>query len=230
MNIVVGSAFRNSTGYLKRYFAQLDALHAHVGPKHFITLNAVEGDSTDDTTNQLMREAEKRSYLETVFTRHEHGGPWFGSTEEHARMVAMTGVGNAILQGVGSDEDVLVYIESDLIWDPHTIGSLVDIAYERRDGADIVAPLIFAGEHFYDVFCYRKNGDRFSPFHPYHRDLNLNGLTEVDSVGSCLVMRAEIARQIRMPPAGVLLGFCAEARKAGYRVFVDSRFSIRHPA
>jgi hypothetical protein len=94
---------------------------------------------------------------------------------------------------------------------------------------DVVSPLVFAGEAFYDIWAFRKSGIRFGPFYPFHHELVLDGLTEVDSVGSCLVMRAAVARAVRMSD-GALVEFCNNARSRGYRVWVDAREQIRHPA
>lgn len=230
MNIAIGSAFRNAAGpQVERFLRQVCALSLHAGKGHRVRVIAAEGDSVDGTAMDLVAQARHLGVpLELIVCAH--GGPWFGSTETPERMAALTKVGNAILCGVRPDDDVLVYVESDLLWDAHTIGSLVDIAHERRHGADVVAPLVFAGELFYDIYAFRKGGRRFSPFPPYHPDLRPNGLTSVDSAGSCLVMRAEIAREVQMPDGGVLVGWCDAARQRGHCVAVHTGFSVRHPA
>jgi hypothetical protein len=86
---------------------------------------------------------------------------------------------------------------------------------------------VFAGEAFYDIFAFRKSGRRFAPFPPFHEELG--GLTEVDSAGSCLVMKADVARQCRMNDKSGLVSFCDDARAKGFQVWVDPSLRIYHP-
>lgn len=229
MNIAVGSAFRNSVRGLGAYFGRVKALEVHVGGQHRVRVIAAEGDSTDGTAQALAIGARQRG-LPIDVRPCGHGGPVYGSTEHPARLDALTGVGNAILEGVRPDDDVLVYIESDLVWDSDTVGCLIDMAAERRGGFDVVAPMVWAQPGvFYDIFAYRKDGQRFGPFAPYHPGLAAEGVTEVDSAGSCLVMRGSIAREVRLPRGRVLVGWCEEARALGYRVGVARGLGVQHP-
>lgn len=227
MRIAVGSAFRDCEGAVARYADRVAALALHAGPSHSVEVIAAVGDCSDSTARTLAR-ALARAGVAARFVPCDHGGPRFGSTEEPARLEALTLVGNAILDGVREDDDVLLYAESDLAWDPHTAGTMIDMAADRRGGFDVFAPLVFAGDLFYDVWGFRINGERFSPFPPYHIAL-ADGLCEVDSVGSFLAMRGEIARTVRMPPGGCLVGFCDEARRAGHRIAVAPNFRVAHP-
>lgn len=221
MNIVVGSAFRNSVHYLGRYFAQIDALRKHFDPAHTVRVIAVEGDSKDKTRKILPRPG-----VEVVTAAH--GGPVYGSTEHSERMIALSKVGNSIFGAVKDTDDVLVYVESDLLWDPQTINSLIEKAITQEGGFDVFAPLIFAGQCFYDVWGFRKDGARFSPFAPYHSGMN-GSLTEIDSAGSCLVMRSIVARECRIRNDYCLVGWCEDARAHGYRIAVCSDLRIHHP-
>lgn len=224
MNIAVGSAFRNSANRIPVYLRQVGLLQTHVGPEHNVRVIAVEGDSTDSTKDVLLSSPDWVHYHEC-----SHGGPIYGSTEDPARMRALSSVGNTILAGVTQTDDVLVYVESDLIWDAHTIGSLVDIAFEGRDNTDIVAPLIMAGDLFYDIWAFRRDGNRFSPFWPHFPGLYDTVSLPVDSAGSCLVMRAEVARQCRIRDDNALVGFCDDATSKGFNIRVDHRWVVRHP-
>lgn len=227
MNIVIGSAFRNSAHYVPRYLDQVAQLKKHAGPKHSIRVIAVEGDSSDNTEGALMLSSMAK-HITMQVVKHEHGQPWFGSTENTERLKALSQVGNAIFNSVRDSDDVLVYVESDLLWDFHTIGSLIDMAERRDGGFDVFAPMVFAGSFFYDIWGFRKNGERFVPMKPYHIGMEI-GLTEVDSVGSCLVMRGEIARKCRIRNDYCLVGWCEDARANGYRIAVHPDFVVRHP-
>lgn len=235
MNIVLGSAFRNAAGaQIDRWTLQCYSLSMLLsGMGHSFRMVAVEGDSTDNTRGDLeyLQLAQRKPV--TIITCN-HGQRIFGSTEEADRLEALSQVGNAILSGVDESDDILIYVESDLIWDSYTIVCLIDRLKEDRD---VVAPLIFAGEHFYDIFVYRGlDGERFSPFPPHHTSLIAPSSgafwphpVEVESAGSCLVMRAEVARKCRIRDNRALLGFCKDMRENGYHIFVDPTQRIYHP-
>lgn len=183
----------------------------------------------------MLAQYAKMRNFDLVIVECNHGGPHFGSTEHPDRMEALSKVGNAMLSSVGDNHDVVIYVESDLIWDAETICSLVEHVIGKpgvnylHGECDVAAPLIFAGEHFYDIFVFRKDGDRFSPFPPYHSGLASYGLTDVDSAGSCLVMKGEVARRCRIRNSDVLIGFCADAKSQGYRICVDPSLRVNHP-
>lgn len=231
MNIAIGSCFRNSAGYpINRWMRQVARLQDWAAHRwHDLNLICVWGDSTDDTRQELINCTSAlcgaRTTAEVV--ERSHGGPVFGSTEAPERMKALSYVGNGIFESVGPDIDILIYVESDLMWQPETLGRLMN----RLNETDIVAPLVFAGQAFYDIWGFRSlEGERFGPFHPYNRTLRHDGqLTEVSSVGSCLVMRGEVARECRIIDDECLVGFCKDARSKGYRVSVDSSERIEHP-
>lgn len=241
MKIALGSAFRNSKSRLARYFEQVQALQdALLARGDSLHLGLVEGDSTDRTLTLLQQKLV--SFTGTIIDR-SHGGPVYGSTEHPDRFRALQGVGNGILESCPLDADVLVYVESDLLWDAATIIQCID---RLKVGVDVIAPMIFAGTTFYDVFAFRGlDGSRFAPFAPYHMSVAEagavtssispsglsvpGGLVEVSSAGSCLVMRAEVAWQCRVPPEDGLVGFCRDARTKGFKIWADFDGIVRHP-
>lgn len=224
MNVVLGSAFRNAGKHqVARYMSQAAELR-NVLNGHTFRVRAVEGDSVDDTAEQLRAEAATRNLTLDLAIRN-HGGPVYYSTEQPERMAALSMVGNGILEGVNDQDDVLVYVESDLIWQADTMVRLMN---QLGIGRDVIAPMPFAGSAFYDIWAFRVNGTRFGPFAPFYSKLRLDQPTPVDSVGSCLVMKAEVARQVRMT-TGALVEFCANARGVGFKIFCDARERIQHP-
>lgn len=227
MNVALLSFFRNAAGgQVQRYMTQAAGLRDAMAARGWhLRLISVYGDSQDATGDRLLVEAE-RHRLACTRVRRDHGGPVFGSTEHPARLAALSYVGNGGLEAILPQDDAVFYVESDLLWQPSTVLALLD---ELKPGLDVVAPLVFAGELFYDVFVFRKNGQRFSPFHPYHGELNLHGLTPVDSVGSAFVMRGDVGRSCRIRNNDVLLGFCADAWANGFTVNVDARQAVHHP-
>lgn len=238
MNLCVVSAFRNMTGRIDRYFDQVEALYRHglrSDPTFTIRVVAVEGDSFDRTYKDLLwKKLLIASRIQLDIISHHHGRRVFSSTEDEDRLLALTQVMKTGMAAVDPrTDDVVLYVESDLLWDPHQVGSTIDMAYRREQGFDIVAPLVFAGENFYDVFCYRGlDGERFAPFKPYHKQLADNAIdpiSEVSSVGSCLSFRSDLARKV-VPIGEIgLLSWCAGARQLGYKIGVDVRFKVNHP-
>lgn len=221
MNIVIGSAFRNSQHYLARYFAQVEALQRRMCRS--VRVIAVEGDSADETREVLAQ----NPIVELV--KYDHGRPWFGSTEAADRMRELSKIGNLIFDHVTKDDDVLVYVESDLIWDAETIGTLITMAINRTESYDVFVPMVFAGENFYDVWGFRGlDGARWAPFHPYHSERQPE-LTELSSAGSCLVMRAEVARAVRIVDDMCLVGWSKDARRKGYRIATHGELRVTHP-
>lgn len=226
MNIVVGSAFRNFAGRVEPYMKRVAALKAHGAPWGArVRVIAVEGDSKDDTWGTLETHAIIHG-IDVERVKHNHGGRVFGSTEHEDRMIAMSGVGNAIFESVKPTDDVLFYVEADLLWDPHTAGSLIDMAYRRDGGFDVFAPYVAAGPHFYDIWGFRMSREeRFSPLYKGEDKEPF----EVYSAGSCLAMRGEVARRCRIRNNYCLVGWCEDAREQGYSIACAPMFRVNHP-
>lgn len=215
------SMFRSMPeAYLSRYFAQVSGLP---GGAHII---AVEGDSADDTRARLRRHLE-RSGRSFDLVIHEHGGPHYGQVTDPERFRQRTGCKNAGLDRVPASADVVVYVEGDLIW---TAADFVSLAGKLEDGVDVIAPSVWAGYSFYDIWGFRDlDGRWFESGPPYSPSLNDDELTEVGSAGSCLVMRAQVAHMCRMTDEEEIVGFCKDARSKGFRIFTDWNTRIYHP-
>jgi len=230
MRICVTSAFRDcSDAQLLRWVGQVRQLALSAGSFHDVCAIAVEGDSKDYTHRRLCIFAKQRG-IDLKLVKQDLGTPRYGSTEDPARMAALSKVLNEAFDNLEEDVDMVMHVESDLIWSPETVIDLIDLV---GSGRDIVAPLVFAGEHFYDVWGFRgMDGSRFAPFPPYHASVlaNQGKMTEVSSVGSCLVMRGDIARQVRIENGGALVGWCENARSKGHKIWVEPRLAVRHPA
>lgn len=229
MRVAIGSAFRNCSPNAPRYMERVAALVQHLPDLSFRVI-AVEGDSVDNT-RQALRIAADYHGVDLDLRTCNHGGRDFGSTEEPDRMVALSKVGNAIFDGVREDDGVLVYVESDLRWDPETIAEMIAQAWNREGGFDVFAPLVMAGPSFYDIWGFRGlDGRRFSPHYPFFPGLFPDEVRdsafEVGSVGSCLVMRTEVARACRIRNDYCLVGWCEDARSQGYRIAVNSTLKV----
>lgn len=225
MKVAVGSAFRNMGPRVMLYMERVAALRDAL-PNDTLRVIAAEGDSTDNTRDALKLAADYHD-VRLNFVECSHGQRIFGSTEEADRMIALSKVGNAIFEGV-QDDDVLVYIESDLVWDAATIISLIHNARERTGGYDVFAPIVMAGKAFYDIWGFRgMDGERWIPFFPYHKECAMQdpehgtvypAMVEMSSVGSCLVMQGCVARVCRIRRNYCLVDWCEDARYHGYRI------------
>lgn len=221
MRVAIGSAWRNSDHNVAPYLRRVAQLRDALGVGCSVRIIAAEGDSCDRTRDSL-RMLSGIVELETEIIDVSHGGPDFGSTEAPERMVALSKVGNAIFDAVKEDDDILLYIESDLRWNAEVAETLIHAAAARVAGFDVFAPMVFAGRAFYDIWGFRTlDGVRFGPFEPYSQALNSDWrVCEVGSVGSCLAMRGEVARKTRIRNDYCLVGWCEDARNNGYRIGV----------
>ena len=225
MNVVICSAFRNSTGYIDRYFAQVDALSTALAKRgDHLSLILGYGDSDDGTGEHLFEAATLSIGARLIDV--SHGGPVFASVVDAQRFKQLAYVGNRILANVPSDADVVIWIESDLIWKPETLARLI---YHKLP---VVAPMVYERRSggFYDTWGFVKNGLNFTKHYPYHRSLlGVIGIAEVDSVGSCVVMRGDVAKGLVIPEADLLVGACRELRNNGYTIWLDSSLEVLHP-
>lgn len=221
--IVLGSAFRNSAGSVGTYMRRAEKLAQLVGG---LTVIAVEGDSKDATQEALRMSARKR-HLPLRLVECNHGGPVFGSVETEERFVALSKVGNAIFDAVAPTDSLLLYVESDLDWEPAAMAELLRRAATQYGGFDVHAPLVKAGQCFYDVWGFRDlEGHRFGPMKPFHHALSDRPM-EISSAGSCLAMRAEVARAVRIRNNYCLVGWCEDARNQGFRIAVHPDLAVR---
>ncbi len=228
MRVVIGSAFRNMGGRLGRYFTQVEGLRRHLEKEYPETGNlriiAVEGDSKD-RTREVLAEGASKLGLDLELLTHNHGHPPFGSVETVERMTALTDILNMGLDAARPDDDIWIWVECDLVWSPRQMLGLVRAATQL---AAICAPMVWAGDAFYDVWGFRGlDGTRFSSLAPYHTDYSPQRLTELSSAGSCLVMPAHIAREVRAKDPEALVAWCRSARSHGYKIYLKPDFEVR---
>jgi hypothetical protein len=197
-------------------------------PQHSFDAALVEGDSTDNTWD-LLNEA-----FPGQVVKRAHGGPIFGSgspcIEQRERQKSYADSG--ILDQITSLHEALIYVESDLVWEPGTMIRLLD----RLQEVDAVVPLCLCDnrEHmFYDTWAYSSGGIGFRdppPFHPMFKTPSPNGMYPMDYAGSCFVVRGDVARVCKFePPEREVLSFCDSMRSHGYKLWVDPKVNVRHP-
>jgi len=215
------SMFRTtSRARLDRYFAQVAMLPPDT---HVIS---VEGDSIDDTRFRLCEHLRSCGKPATLVV-YEHGGPHYGQVISRERFTQRAACKNAGLSYVEETADAVIYVEGDLIWEAM---DLMKMVAQLRPGVDVIAPSVWAGEAFYDIWGFRDlTGERFTSGAPYSTSLCLDGLTEISTAGSCLVMRGEVARACRATDEEEIVGFCKDATSRGFHIYADWQTRIFHP-
>jgi hypothetical protein len=231
VNLVVGSCFRNSAGaHIARYRDRIARLQALCDARG-ITLHvvAIWGDCRDRTEAELWAALRPLNLHELLVYRRDHGFPEYGSSEHPDRLAGFAHAANGVFEAVGDGADAVVYVESDLIWEPETLLAAVR---QLRQGIDIIGIPTFCGtsDTFYDTWGFRTpDGRRFGPFPPYWDEMRQDRLHEVGTVGGCVVMRGEVARACRCSKEEAIVGLCKDALGKGYKIWTDWRLRVEHP-
>lgn len=234
MNVVIASIFRDSASYVDRYVGQVTAIRDALASRGD-TLRAVwgEGDSIDRTAVKLAEVARKAGITFDLIDV-AHGGPKFGSVNAEQRWRQISYCCNTVLDQIPQDADVVVYVESDLVWNADDLIDLIDDV--SQFGLDAIAPMSMAYDEaparFYDTWGHRSGGVRFEPYAPFHEGLadNPNRALPLDSAGSCIVMRGEVARTCRFtPPEMGIVGFGHDLNAKGFTMLLDPSTSVYHP-
>lgn len=224
MRVAIASAFRNSGRSVYAYMQRVSLLRTVM--KCEVRVIAVEGDSTDDT-RKLLQTAARKEHLPLDLRTCNHGGPVFGSVESAERFRCLSLVTNAIFDAASIEDDVFVFVDSDLIWGPQTMDSLIRHAHHTTGGFEIHSPMVMAGELFYDIWGFRGlDGRRFSPFPPHYPGLGEDPF-EIGSAGGCLAMRSLYAQNARVRNDYALVGWCEDARSRGLKIAVHPTLRIR---
>lgn len=225
MNVTLCSAFRNATPYLPRYLDQcyqLDALLYTQG--HSLRFVWGEGDSTDATLKTL---ESFMGLFKATIVDCTHGGQVYGSIESWLRFKQLSHVGNVIWAAIPKDTDAVIYVESDLIWEPATLVKLL----EALTVYPAVVPMIMdspPADTFYDVWAYRRNGVRFTKRFPFHADFWPHSVMQLDSAGSCMALRWKLAQGLSFPE-DCFVGFCRLLYQQGGELWLDPTLTVFHP-
>jgi len=234
MNLVIGSCFRDSSDeYMDAYFSRIYMLRQSTSSDVKIRLLLVEGDSVDSTTwVRLNRKLGEHNLSGSQVILRDHGHPVYGSVATPERLSSFAYAANGIWENLEPSDDLLFYVESDIIWSPQTLAAMVQDLQPSNADWSIIAPMVheISTGGFYDTWGFRRHGIHWTK-HDGHPtvDAGWQGIVEMDSVGSCLLIRTEVARQFRLTPEESLVGFCKLASQAGYRIGMDTRLEVEHP-
>lgn len=222
--MILASVFRDSEAYLDRYVAQVEALRETM-PVYVV---AVEGDSDDNTWKALQ---------DTDFycLKVEHGGPRYGSVDHPVRwrqIAAACQVAMIAATRLCEPNDPFCYVESDLLWEPETMVTLVD----DLSRVPAVAPLSMIRQEddgqlrFYDGYGYRKDGISFGFYPPYFDGYDPEALRPIDSSGSCFATLGHYMPMLNFSPTACITGIGQSLRDNGYNLFLDPTVMVVHPS
>ena len=234
MKVALISAFRNAEKYMNDYYRQVVSLHYALQARHDSLRCAWgEGDSTDCTLKRLKGFT---NGLDAEVVDCTHGGPVYGPIVNAQRFRQLAHVGNRLWAHIPDAADVVVLVESDLIWEAATLVALID----HLENVPCVAPMIMEQSTggFYDVWAFRRGWVNFTKCAPYHADIASAGsaderrqasLLQLDSAGSCLAMNASLARKLMWSEENVIVGICEQINQLGGGVFLDPALTVAHP-
>jgi hypothetical protein len=118
------------------------------------------------------------------------------------------------------DEDYVLFIDSDVVSIPPNL-----LKHLITRNVDIIAPYVYNyhSKIFFDTYIFRKDGNKFSINPPFQEEV-----LEVDSVGTCLLVRSKVLKECRFANPHHWLHFCYFAREKGYKVYADPTIRIEH--
>jgi hypothetical protein len=216
------SALRQGSSYARSFFHQVKALTERGYELSSITI-VVDGETLTDSS---LIEAQIDPRVRFVF-EGPRLAPTFFMDE---RSISWARAVNLALEGsLSTPSEFTFWVESDLTFPC----DLIELLMEPNQ--DIVAPIVFLGQNFYDKWGFRDlSGRRINTLAELRALPRGPGpLTELSSVGSCLLFRSSLLTQgVRLPTGyenGLLVGFCLAARTKGARVFCRHDVAIVHP-
>lgn len=231
MNITLCSAFRNSMPYIERYMVQVLQLNLALADRDD-NLSCIwgEGDSTDGTLNRLALSVQFAPWPATIVDC-THGGADYPSIVLAERWRQLAHVGRCIWGAIPTNADAVVYAESDIAWDAQTLVALID----RLADYPAISPMIMlerrgwpAGRSFYDTFVFRKDGKHFGHHPPYHPCYRPDRPFPIDSAGSVMAMRGDVARGLQFDEQTIFPDLCRQVYANGGSVHVDPRCRVTH--
>ena len=148
----------------------------------------------------------------------------------HNRFMKLTQIRNKIIEENLKDQEYVWSIDSDIVnFPPNILDQLID------HDVDIVAPLVLieGTNRFYDILAFLYQGKQFTHALPYCPACKRNELFEVDSVGTCYLARSDIFKQgikysTHEGKISEQICFCQEARKKGFKIWVDPTIKVLH--
>lgn len=200
----------------------LDARAAHLLSKvrTNVRLAWLVGDSEDETFARLQWKIFASGFEGAVALVQRDTGIRVRSFEDRLARLSLTLT--YMLELVEDADDVVIIHESDLLSPPDVVDRLLAMPLPSA-GWPVLR--LEGGEAFYDTWAFRKDGERFTNWPPYHACYRADGPFEIDSAGSVTAWAADDVRGVNVA-ADAIIGLCAHV---GKRVTVDPSLRIVQP-
>jgi len=215
MSVMVGVAIKNSAVWLPRFLYQLDKL-SDVSRVVFIY-----GPSQDPTLDILKRWENETAHSTEIILEPMMKTPL--SAAEIAPLYE--DFQNIIGEEGWEDETHFLLIDSDIMEVPNDL-----IQRLKEQNKDIIAPFVWVDRanppQFFDTHCFRFYSYRFHPFNP--PDPYDGKPFEVDSVGSCYLVKREVFERVPYDNPHPHMKFCETALNDGYEVWAHPGIKILH--
>lgn len=236
MRLCTTSIVRDGMDYLQRYTEQLFRLQSTLAAYgHELRCVVTEGDSTDDTWPWLQGwAAETNGMMNVTVMKRDHGGEKYGSVNDANRWRNIARTWNAMYKEHiwPADDDAVVYVEADLIWQP---ADIVRMLAQLGPQTPAIAPMVYntrpdGTKIFYDIWGYRIEDVKFKNSPPPYHEALINappGLIKLSCAASCFVMLGELARVLEFSEEDAMPGASIYAN--GYSLWLDRRLEVWHP-
>lgn len=219
-NVTICAPFRDSGNDVGKFVNQVQWLDY---PEKKLRFVVVEGDSSDDTWEQLHKWAVQDCRV-TLLTC-DTGKPQHGSIVHPERFATLAQVFNTALDAVDLTwSDYILFTPSDVYFAPDVLRRL--LAHNK----DLISPMFWQGDIFYDTWANIYQGRNFLNFRRGWAKEHFQGrLLEMDTIGGMVLMRAGVLRAgCRYTPSEVDRGLCKEARAKGFTAWLDPSTHIEH--
>lgn len=242
-SLLIASLFRDSAsrGHLKRYKKQIhDASIVWPGR---INLSMVEGDSVDNTLDELLDWGQERASLggRQSILHCDTNTPYHGSVVNPERFAILSRLANLAVDAYDG-EDYFMWMESDIIWWPDL--PLILMKAHQSLGLEAQAPmtLIQGTTRFYDVWAFRYGNEQINPQpnpygpgcfawdYPYHPVYDENKPFSLDSAGTCLfVSRKVMETQPKFGVQEAIVDFTRDIAERGFQLWGNPKACVWHP-
>ncbi len=221
-NVTICSPLRDAGQLLPAYRERIKRL---VWPRRQLRIVAVEGDSSDDTWDQLQAWAAQDERV--TLGKCDLGKPHYGSIVHPERFQVLATVFNAALNLVDLEwSDYVLFLPGDIEYQPELLAQLV------VEGLDVLAPFSYQSGYFYDIWGFTADGRMFGKFTELDAFLHYGDRPIVmDTVGgTVLLSRAVLAAGCRYTAEEVDRGLCRQARLLGFEISGHPGVQVYHPA
>jgi len=220
--VLVAVLTKNDARYLPRFLPEMENLDY---PKDKLRWVWLYGKSRDDTLKIVLNFHRKTPYKYVVYEEPLIHRP-VRSSLYNAELC------NEFKKAYKGEEYVL-FVDTDVVKIPReTLKELVSV------NKDIVAPYVFTeGTNlFYDSYVFRWKGHPFSSVVVDGRRYDIRNPpfldrrepVELDSVGTFILIKGEVFKEVRWENPTPHYQFCKNARRRGYRVFALPYIRVEH--